>query len=97
MTCWHLKDEGLCSGDRCVPFAAKDPGALELDAVARALGRPLVSDTRHGLWALGAEAGGRALVSATAPELALPDVTGQITRLSTLRGEKVLLVAWASW
>src|SRR5689334_8583140 len=94
---WYLTAEGLCSGDRCVPFAATDRDALDLAAVARALGRPLVSDAEHGLWALGAEAGGRALVSASAPDFVLPDVDGRPVRLSDLRGQKVLLVAWASW
>lgn len=97
VTGWHVRDEGLCSGERCVPFATSDARAIPLDEVARALGRPVVCDPRRGLWALGAEAGGRALVSAAAPELALPDLHGEITRLSTLRGQKVLLVVWASW
>ena len=30
-------------------------------------------------------------------ELELPDVDGNLFRLSSLRGRKVLLVAWASW
>lgn len=94
---WHLTEEGLCSGDRCVAFSADDRAALDLSAVARALGMPLVSDAAHGMWALGAEAGGRALVSAAAPDLVLPDVDGRPVRLSDLRGQKVLLVAWASW
>jgi hypothetical protein len=58
---------------------------------------PLVHDAEHGLWALGAEAGGRALKTAIAPELELPDFRGRPFRLSSLRGTKVLLVAWASW
>jgi hypothetical protein len=94
---WHLKPEGLCREDRCVPFAASDPQSLDLASVAAALGMPLVRAGRHELWALGAEAGGRALVTATAPELELPDASGAPFRLSSLRGQKVLLVAWASW
>ena len=97
LTGWHLTDEGLCSGDRCIAFTAEDPDALDLTAVARALGRPLVSDAEHRLWALGAEAGGRALASASVPDLVLPDIEGRPVRLSDLRGQKVLLVAWASW
>ncbi len=96
-TGWHLRPEGLCREDRCVPFAAPDPGALDLAAVAAALGMPLVRDERQALWALGAEAGGRALVTATAPDLELTDAKGVPFRLSSLRGQKVLLVAWASW
>jgi hypothetical protein len=59
---------------------------------------PLVHDGQHDLWALGPESlTGRALVSATAPELVLPDVDGRPFVLSSLRGQKVVLVAWASW
>lgn len=94
---WRVKPEGLCRGERCVPFRAADPAAVDLAAVADALAMPLVDDAPHGLWALGAEAGGRALRSAIAPELELPDFRGTSFRLSSLRGTKVLLLAWASW
>ena len=93
---WRVEPEGLCRGDRCVPFRADD-GVVDLAAAAAALSMPLVHDRAHGLWALGAEAGGRALTSANAPELELPDFRGGSFRLSSLRGTKVLLVAWASW
>ncbi len=96
-TGWSLKPEGLCREDRCVPFIASDAASLDLAAVGAALGMPLVHDERHALWAFGAEAGGRALVTATAPDLELPDANGVPFRLSSLRGQKVLLVAWASW
>lgn len=96
VTGWHLRPEGLCREDRCVPFAS-DGDSLDLTAVANALGAPLVRDAEHGLWALGAEGGARALASATAPDFELPDVEGEPFRLSSLRRQKVLLVAWASW
>jgi len=94
---WQPKPEGLCSGERCVPFRSADPATVELAAAAEALAMPLVHDAAHGLWALGAEGGGRALHSAVAPGLELPDFRGGSFRLSSLRGTKVLLVAWASW
>ena len=96
-TGWELKPEGLCQGERCVPFAIASPDAIDLVDVARTLGMPLVEDRRFGLWALGPEASGKALATATLPELALPDLEGREFRLSSLRGTKVLLVAWASW
>ena len=67
--------------------------------VAERLGMPLVHDEAQGLWALGPETAvtGRALTSAVAPELTLPDVEGRPFTLSSLRGQKVLLLAWASW
>ena len=97
VTGWLSKPEGLCRAERCVPFRSLDPAVVDLDAAADALGMPLVHDAAQGLWALGAEAGGRALRSAVAPELELPEFRGGSFRLSSLRGTKVLLVAWASW
>jgi hypothetical protein len=96
VTGWHLRPEGLCREDRCIPFASGE-NAIDLTAVASALGAPLVHDAVHGMWALGAESGGRALASATAPDFELPAVDGRPFRLSSLRGQKALLVAWASW
>jgi DNA-binding IclR family transcriptional regulator len=61
---------------------------------------PLVGDESKGLWALGPAAGptARALVSAVAPELNLPDLrTGETFSLSSLKGQKVALITWASW
>ena len=97
VTGWRLKAEGLCREDRCVQFTARDAGRIPLADVATALSAPLVHDERHALWALGAESGGHALTTATAPDFELPDVDGRPFRLSSLRGKKVLLVAWASW
>jgi hypothetical protein len=96
---WEIKPEGACHDVRCVPLA---PGTLRADridvrAVAERLMMPLVADAERGLWALGPEAGGRALASAVAPELTLPDWRGQEFRLAGLRGLKVLLLCWASW
>ena len=48
-------------------------------------------------YALGPESGGRVLASAVCPEIRLPDLDGREFALSSLRGRKVVLVAWASW
>jgi peroxiredoxin len=40
---------------------------------------------------------GRALTTAEAPEFTLPDANGLPFTLSSLRGQKVVMVAWASW
>lgn len=96
-TGWTLKAEGLCRAERCVPFAAGSADAIELTDVSRALAMPLVSEPRADLWALGPEAGGKSLATATLPEIELPDLDGTPFRISSLRGTKVLLVAWASW
>ena len=98
-TGWAIKPEGACKGTRCVPLpaAATPGGQVDVRALAERLGMPLVRDEGAGLWSLGPEAGGRALTDAQAPDFALPDLAGREFRLSSLRGQKVLLVAWASW
>jgi hypothetical protein len=96
---WELRPEGLCKDDRCVPFpaAASADGHIDVRAVAERLGMPLVHDDRHDLWALGPESGGRVLDSAELPSIVLTDVDRRPFDLASLRGEKVLIAAWASW
>jgi hypothetical protein len=97
-TGWAIKPEGACKGDRCVPLpAAVSPGLLPVQALADRLGMPLIRDDASGLWCLGPESGGPALASAQAPDFALPDLAGNDFHLRSLRGRKILLVAWASW
>jgi hypothetical protein len=97
-TGWELKPEGLCKDERCVPFpAGSTDGVVDVRGVAEKLGMPLVHDDRHELWALGPEAGDRVLASAELPPIVLTDVDGQPFDLASLRGEKVLIAAWASW
>jgi hypothetical protein len=93
-TGWEIKPEGACKADRCVPMP---DGPLEAGELARRLGMALVADSERGLWALGPEAGGRALLSATMPDLELPDRHGRPFSLRSLRGTRVVMVAWASW
>ena len=96
-TGWAIKPEGACKGDRCVPLPAHEGDAIDVRVLAERLGMPLIEDTANRLWCLGPEAGGRALTSVEAPDLTLPDVDGKPFHLRSLRGKKVLLVAWASW
>jgi hypothetical protein len=94
-TGWEIKPEGACIGDTCVPLPS---GEFDLTDTAARLGMALVRDEQHDLWALGPEShGGRALSTAEAPELVLTDVDGNEFRLSSLRGQKVVLVAWAPY
>ena len=93
-TGWEIKPEGACKGDMCVPL----PTGFDLKSTADLLGMAVVPDDASGLWAIGPESlTGRALVSATAPELLLNDLDGKEFRLSSLRGKKVVLVAWAPY
>ena len=98
-TGWALKPEGACRGEICVPLgeSAVHDGTVDLGVVAERRGMPLVrhSDT---LAALGpATSGGHALVTAAAPDLTLPDLDGNPFSLASLRGQKVVLVAWSPY
>jgi hypothetical protein len=95
-TGWAIKPEGACKADVCVPLAPGD--GFDLLATTDRLGMAVVHDADAGLWAIGPESfGGRALVSAEAPELALDDIDGTPFTLSSLRGQKVLIVSWAPY
>jgi len=91
---WEIKPDGACQADVCVPLS----GRFELTATADRLGMEIVPDAEHGLWAIGpASLDGRALASATAPDLVLSDLDDHDFHLSSLRGSKVVLVAWAPY
>jgi len=96
-TGWAITPEGACRGGVCVPIDFEGP-VLKLEVLAERLGMGVVHDEHHGLWAVGpSTVSGRALQSAKAPDFTLPDLAGNPFRLSSLRGQKVVLVAWASW
>ena len=100
---WEMHDGLLCSDAMCIPIADERAlvrdGAIELDAFARALDRPLAVDLAERAACLGASARERAqaLASQHAPDFTLPDLAGRSHSLSEHRGKKILLVAWASW
>ncbi|EIV96200.1 ResA-like WAxxUGC motif-containing protein [Frankia sp. QA3] len=101
-TGWAIKPQGACKGDVCVPLPGsvrRPDGRLDVTGLAERLGMGLVADEAHGVWALGPESAvtGRALTTAQAPPLELPRLDGTPFRLDSLRGQKVVLVAWASW
>src|SRR5262249_52008503 len=104
-TGWEAKAEGLCRGPVCVPLPpgrerefVRD-GRLNVAALWRHLGRPVMHDARGQAWVLGRGAGERAaaLRSLQAPDFTLPDPGGRLHSLADHRGKKVLLVTWASW
>lgn len=100
-TGWSLKPEGACRGEMCVPMpedAVDGDGTVDVATVAGRLGMPIVHDESAGLFALGpVSLSGRALPTAVAPDLELPDVHGETFRLSSLRGRKVVIVSWAPY
>jgi hypothetical protein len=95
-TGWEIKPQGACKAEVCV--ALDQSGGFDVTAVAGRLGMAMVHDEEAGLWALGPESlGERALVSAEAPELVLDDLDGSEFRLSSWRGQKVVIVSWAPY
>jgi hypothetical protein len=104
-TGWELKPQGACLGDRCVPIPAGResefvrPGLFNLSTLARHLGQPSVYDEQHDLWSFSEapEEIGNRLRSLEAPDFSLPDLDGKFHSLSDYRGQKILLMSWASW
>jgi len=114
-TGWTWKPEGLCQGDTCVPLprargagtAEGTPpslpvvreGRLDLAAMWRHSGQPVVRDAASRTWVLGTGAAqrGAALATLQAPDFTLPDLEGRPHTLSAFRGRKVFLATWASW
>lgn len=99
-TGWSIEPQGACKGELCVPLRGvpADDGSIDAPALAERLGMALVHEPRHGLWGLGPETiGGRSLTTAELPDVTLPDRHGRPFSLRSLRGMKLLLLAWASW
>ena len=100
---WELKPEGLCKDALCVPVRnapeLATPDGIDIAALARVLGRPLALDADERVAYLGASAAerGARLATLEAPDFTLPDLSGRRHALSQYRGNKVLLVAYASW
>jgi hypothetical protein len=99
---WSVTDDGLCRDGLCVPTPptwSTTAGGTVLEDLADVLGRPLAVDLGERAAWLGVAADERArtLHTLTAPDFALRDLEGRVHRLADHRGEKVLLVVWASW
>ncbi len=98
-TGWTLAPEGACRGDVCVPLpsGAAAGDAVDVASVAERLGMPIVRHSDE-LASLGpATFGDKVLATAQAPELVLPDLDGNPFDLGSLRGQKVVLVAWSPY
>jgi hypothetical protein len=95
-TGWALKPEGACKGDVCIPLPDDVKARMDAVEIAETMGLPVVED--QGLISIGPESiGGRALTSAQAPELELPDLGGNPFKLSSLKGQKIVVFAWAPY
>ena len=99
-TGWDAKPEGMCRGEVCVPApGALDSGRVDLEKAASRLGMPVVHDAANKVWALGpATATGRTLSTAIARfPSSLIDAMGNAFDFASLRGRRIIMVAWASW
>ena len=105
-TGWELKPEGVCKGDLCVPLPprrrdefVRPDHAFNLAAFARLREQPVAHDDAHAVWFFGEAPDARrnGLLSLEAPDFTLPDIDGKLHSLSDYRGQKVLLLSWASW
>lgn len=102
-TGWHLRAEGLCRGDVCIPRFSLDglerDGGLDLAVFARALGRPLAAEPAVALAVLAESPDDQAaaIAGGQAPPFVLPDLDGNPVALADFTGRKKLLLAWSSW
>jgi hypothetical protein len=100
---WHLKPEGLCRDDQCVPVRDRstiEVGAqIDIAAAGAALGRRAVVDLDHGVVALSLDAEGRrqTLEGHQAPDPTLPDLAGRPRSLEEWHGRRRMLFAFSSW
>lgn len=97
-TGWQLKPEGACKGDVCIPLPGTQGFTVDAEQLAGVMGLPIVHDEAVGLWSIGPEStGSKALTTAKAPDLQLPDLDGNIFHLASLAGQKVIVYAWAPY
>ncbi|HEV7864371.1 MAG TPA: redoxin domain-containing protein [Acidimicrobiia bacterium] len=100
-TGWEVRPECVCAGDTCVPMPPGatwwDDEAFNLSAFARHLGLAEAADSGEGVVAFAPAEAGTLSESVEAPDFTLPDLDGQLHSLSDYRGQKVMLLAWASF
>ncbi len=100
---WEFKPEGLCRGEVCVPTAGHatlvNERGVDLEEFAQLIGLPLAVDAEEQAACIGRSAVEHAgvLAQGEAPDFTLPDLNGTAHTLSSYRGKKVLLIAYASW
>lgn len=98
---FELKPEGACREEICIPIprTMMRGDTFNLTAFAQRVGQRVVSDPSARVWSFGEipVVRGSFLEHRIAPDFAVPDRKGRVTRLSQFRGKKVLLVTWASW
>ncbi len=104
-----IKPQGVCRDELCFPLPKNRKNEFisskgkttwfNLSEFARLIKQPFVSDQKNRVWYFGPRAAEQNsyLASLEAPNFTLPDLNGKLHSLSDFRGQKVLLVTWASW
>ena len=97
-TGWQIKAEGACKGDVCIPLKDSPGDLVNIEQIAIDMNLPLVTEPAAACWSLGPDSiGGRTLSTAKAPNLTLPDLAGNMFELSSLKGKKIVIYAWAPY
>jgi len=108
-TGFHIKPQGVCRDELCFPLPAGRKSEFitkrgstqlfNLSAFASLIGQPVARDQKNAVWYFGARAQAHDgyLESLDAPDFSLPDAGGKLHSLSEFRGNKVILLTWASW
>jgi peroxiredoxin len=75
------------------------PDAVDLEVLARVMGRAYAHDVDHRVAALGESSADRRALAAdrAAPDFELPDLDGEPVALRDYDGKKRLIATWASW
>lgn len=105
VTGFELKPEGLCRDAICIPLPHRREsefvrdGRVNLAAFWRYRDGGVASTAAGDVWAFSEPLDEHIARMETlgAPDFELPDAQGTMRRLSDYRGQKVFLVAWASW
>jgi hypothetical protein len=100
-----LKPQGACLDEICVPTSdamlSTEAGRTIFNSseLARRIKQAVAADRDRGVWSFGPVSATRTsfLEGAMAPDFELPDINGELVRLSDFLGKKVLLLTWASW
>ncbi len=99
---WQVKEQTLCRDDCCLPLSfhpqLMQGDKVDLAALAALQQMPLAIDEDARVLSVGDSAEEQlGALQTAAPDFALPDLAGNVHRLSDYRGQKILLVTWASW
>lgn len=102
---FELKPEGACYADMCIPLnnelMVEQDGKqwFNLSAFAELLEQPYVVDRDANVWSFAEVPAKRQnmMLDAMAPDIEVTDRTGNVIRMTDLKGKKALIVTWSSW